>query len=371
MAPPTASFHGFACKGKDQPMVPFSYTPRPLGANDVEVEISHCGICGSDIHTIDSGWGPTRYPVIPGHEIVGKVVATGSAVSSPAVGTLVGIGAAVFACNECDLCLAGDDNYCSKRVWTYGDVYPDPATGSKASATDADKSYGGYASHVRVHAKWAVPVPEGIAPEHAAPLMCAGVTVFAPLRRILGGEPGAGAGKKVGVAGIGGLGHLAVQFASKLGADVVAISHSPSKKAEATSLGARDFCVLADPADYARVAGTLDVLIITTFYAHESLDRLLALLRVRHGHAVLLALPESPLALSGGALVPAGRTLSGSAIGSVAELRATLEFAAAHGVRPFVEVTPMEQVNEAIGRVRKGSPRYRVVLERTDKTFAA
>jgi len=186
------------------------------------------------------------------------------------------------------------------------------------------------------------------------------VTVYAPLRRVIGDRKGL----KVGVSGIGGLGHLAIQFAAKMGSDVVAISHSPSKKAEAASLGATDFCVMSDSADVARIAGTLDVLLISSIYANESMDKVMSLL-APYGQAILVAAPEKSMNVSAFSFLMGAKTLSGSLVGSIAEVKETLEFAAKHKVHPWIQKMPMQNVNDAIKMVREGKPRYRIVLEKT------
>ncbi|KAJ3111078.1 hypothetical protein HDU96_006017 [Phlyctochytrium bullatum] len=343
----------FACGGKGEPLKPFTYTPRPLGAKDVEIEISHCGICGSDIHTLDSGWGPTAYPCVVGHEIIGTVLSAGPSVTTLKVGDRVGVGAQVWSCLDCASCKAGNDNFCTRGVFTYNAKYE-----------DGGAAQGGYASHVRVQEEWAIRIPDALSSEIAAPLMCAGVTVFAPLKRYIT-RPG----MRVGVVGIGGLGHLAIQFAAKLGSHVVAISHSPSKKDLCAELGAADFVVLENPDDYGRVAGTLDVLLISSFHANETLDKLMGTLGP-YGQAILVAIPEAPVAFHAFSVILGNKSIAGSIIGSVKQLQETLDFAAAHGVKPMVEVMPMEQANDAITKVRAGKPRFRIVLEKTENTFA-
>ncbi|KAJ3328174.1 hypothetical protein HDU76_010462 [Blyttiomyces sp. JEL0837] len=345
----------FSCFGKGEALVPNKYTPRPLGEKDVEITISHCGICGSDIHTLDSGWGPSNYTpgLTVGHEIVGTVSAVGAAVTQHKIGDRVGVGAQVWGCLECNTCSKGHNNFCSRGVFTYNAKYEDGAD-----------AHGGYASHVRVQEDWAFTLPENLSNEVAAPLLCAGVTVFAPLRRYVT-KPG----MKVGVAGIGGLGHLALQFANALKAEVVAISHSPNKKEEAATLGATDFVVLENEEDYKRTVGTIDVLIVTSFHAHESLDKIMSLV-APWGQAVMLAIPEAPLQVHAFSLIMGSKGLVGSLIGSTSEVKDMLSFAAEHNVKPWIQVHPMEQVNDAIALVRAGKPRYRVVLEVSDKTFA-
>lgn len=204
-------FSAYAAYAKDEPLKPFEYEPRPLGPRDVEIKIHCCGICHSDIHTIDSGWGPTMYPAVVGHEIIGTVTAKGNQVKNLALGDRVGVGAACWACLDYDKCLEckeGFDQICSQRVFTYNQKYP-----------DGGMAYGGYAQNIRVQEEWAVKVPASFSDEEAAPLMCAGVTVFAPLQRFK-----IGPGMKVGIVGIGGLGHLALQFAAKMGKSLIVIT---------------------------------------------------------------------------------------------------------------------------------------------------
>ncbi|KAI9312777.1 putative mannitol dehydrogenase [Zopfochytrium polystomum] len=313
---------------QQQQLRPYAYTPRPFGPHDIDVEISHCGICGSDIHTIDSGWGPTKYPVVVGHEIVGKVVRAGASVpaSLSAPGTLVGVGTLVHSCQTCDLCVAGLDNHCAQKVWTYNDAHvADPRTGRR-DKSDAARTHGGYASH---------------------PSSCHPPTTPTP--------------RAVGVAGIGGLGHLALQFAAKM-LPLRGSSTAPHSRALALSqLGATDFCVLADAADRRRLRGALDLLLVTADVSgDDAVDRLLSLVKPATGRVVFLAMPERRIAASPSALVSAARAIEG--------VQETLRFAAEHGVRPWVEVMEMEDVNEAVAKVRRGEPRFRMVLQRTNKT---
>lgn len=229
---------------------PHAYEPRPLGPMDVEILISHCGVCGSDIHTIDSGWGPTNYPICVGHEIVGTVVDLGAEVREHKIGDRVGVGAMSYACwrEDCEECSAGIDNCCPREVDTYNDKYSDGAV-----------SQGGYAERVRTDARHVIPIPEALKSEHAAPLLCGGVTVYAPLARW-----GAGPGKVVGVVGIGGLGHLGLLFAKALGATTIAVSSSDAKKEDAKKLGVDGYISTADGSpDVAAWKRKIDILLIT------------------------------------------------------------------------------------------------------------
>lgn len=240
-------FVGLAVLQKGGDFVRFEYQPRPLADDDIEVDIHFCGICGSDLHTFDSGWGTAKYPVITGHEIVGRVSKVGAKVSRLSVGQIVGVGAEVLACRQCDDCKHGDDAYCNKKIFTYNSLYP-----------DGQWAFGGYQNKVRVNNEWAFVIPEGMDPAAASPLLCAGVTVFAPLRRHFK------TGMHVGVVGVGGLGHLALQYASKIGAaSVTAISSSPRKKDDAIKLGATNFLVSSDHSAMAAARHSLDLIIMT------------------------------------------------------------------------------------------------------------
>ncbi|KAJ3165491.1 hypothetical protein HK101_000202 [Irineochytrium annulatum] len=303
----------------------------------------------SDIHTIDSGWGPTRYPCIVGHEIVGHVVAKGNTVDHLAVGDRVGVGAQCWACLDpkCDACRMGEDNLCPRSVGTYNSKY-----------ADGQQSQGGYADFVRVSSRFAFKLPESLSSSDAAPLLCAGVTVYAPLRRF-----GCGPGMKVGVAGIGGLGHLACQFASKMGAHVVGVSTTAAKEGDATKLGCAGFVALADKVGVKKVRGTLDLIIVTAVDGRTgSLDQLLSLL-TNNGKMVVVGAPEVALKMQPFSLIMRQRGVYGSSIGSRRDVEEMLEFAAMYRVVPWVEKMKMKDCNEAVEKVRKGTPRFRVVLE--------
>ncbi|KAJ3325773.1 hypothetical protein HDU76_013133 [Blyttiomyces sp. JEL0837] len=342
---------GFAAYSKDEPLKPFEYTPRPLGEEDVTLKIMYCGICGSDIHTIDSGWGPTSYPCIVGHEIVGRVVEVGSQVSHLKIGDRVGVGAQSYACLKCETCKEGCDNLCPKAVGTYNSRY-----------ADGFISQGGYADYVRLSSFHAFKIPEKLASDVVAPLLCAGVTVFAPLRRF-----GAGPGKVVGVAGIGGLGHLAVQFASKMGAHTVAVSTTASKKSAATTLGAHSFVALSSRDDLKKARGSMDLLVVTATDPSGSVDVLLSLLK-HNGVLVLVGAPETSITTMPFSLIIKQRAIVGSSIGSRKDVTDMLDFAAEKGVMPWIEVEDMEKCNDAVQRVREGTPRFRVVLKHKDST---
>ncbi|KAF9998977.1 hypothetical protein BGZ80_001053 [Entomortierella chlamydospora] len=344
----SATFTGWASTGTAE-LKKFSYHPRPLGPKDVELEISHCGICGSDVHTITSGWGELRLgPCIPGHEIIGKVVAKGEH-SHHNIGDLVGVGAQVDSCGECNECKVGGDQYCSHKAFTYNDTYKDGRGGL---------TYGGYADRVRVNSDFAFKIPDQISAAEAAPLLCAGVTTYAPLK-----HHGAGPGKKVGVIGIGGLGHLGIQWARALNCDeVVAISTSDNKREEAAKLGATKFVNSKKPEDMKAAAASMDIILCTSFALDTNWGEILSLV-ANHGKLVLLALPEKPLSIPGGALISRQVSIVGSLIGGKIDVAEMLRFAAEKNVRPLIEKMPMSDANAAVKHMMEGRPRYRIVME--------
>ncbi|ETI31452.1 hypothetical protein F441_04334 [Phytophthora nicotianae CJ01A1] len=343
----------YACFGKKEEVKPWEYKSRPLGPGDVEVKISHCGICGSDLHTMDSGWGPSIYPCVVGHEIIGEITLAGDEVKGMKVGDRVGVGAQVFAClnkdpaSPCKLCSAGDDAYCPHRVWTYSDRYADKTV-----------TYGGYAEYIRVMHEYAFKIPDNIPSDVAAPLLCAGATVFRPLK-----EAGVKPGKRVGIVGIGGLGHLAIQFAKAMGADaVVAFSRSPNKEKEVRDLGATDFVNYTDEKQATAAEKTIDVLLVCANADNMPYTLFLSFLAVR-GSLIMVGLPNDDVKFSAFGVVAKGANFGGSNIGSIKDIKDMLEVASKKNVRPVIQKLPMSKANEGIKMVRDGSVRYRVVLE--------
>ncbi|KAJ3154227.1 hypothetical protein HDU89_008294 [Geranomyces variabilis] len=334
----------FACYGAKEPVKPFEYTPRPLGPKDITVKISHSGICGSDLHHMDEGWKKEDWPIVPGHEIVGTVLEMGEQVIGFELGQLVGVGVQVWTCfaDDCRACTTNSDNLCPKRVATYSAEY-----------ADGSKTYGGYATHVRVQATHVVVIPPSLPRAHAAPLLCAGVTTLTPLRRL-----NVKAGTSVGVVGIGGLGHLAIQFAAAMGARVTAVSHSASKRAEALALGASAFVNMAEGPG----AEKFDVLVMTSSH-FSNMDPYLAMLEI-NGTAVILGAPENRVDFSPFSVIANQCSIMGSLIGSVADMKETLRFAAEHNIKPLIEEFDMKtEINDAIQSVRNGKVRYRAVLK--------
>ncbi|KAG0240176.1 hypothetical protein BGW41_007158 [Actinomortierella wolfii] len=344
----SVSFHGWASRGTST-LEQWSYHPRPLGKRDVELAITHCGICGSDIHTMTQGWGPLQLgPCITGHEIVGTVVARGDE-APHALGDRVGVGAMVDSCKECEYCKAGLDQQCTKSAFTYNDKYKEDGR--------PGITYGGYADRVRVPGDWAFKIPEAISSAEAAPLMCAGITTYAPLARY-----GAGPDKRVGVLGLGGLGHLGVQWAAAFKSkEVVVISTSDSKREEAKKLGATRFVNSRKPEEMAAAAGSIDLLIITSFGTDTDYNQVLSLV-ANNGTCVLLAVPEKPISLNPSSLIHRHINFTGSLIGGRAITQEMLEFAAKHNVRPWIEKMPMSDANAAVKHMIEGSPRYRIVM---------
>ncbi|KAI9291342.1 GroES-like protein [Neoconidiobolus thromboides FSU 785] len=340
---------GYASHGKSEKLVKFTYDPAPLQPNDIEIKISHCGICGSDIHTLDSGWGPTNYPVIVGHEIVGEITAVGPEVKGFKVGDRVGVGAQCAACMKetCKACKVKREAHCPKIAGTYN---------SKRSI-DGSKTYGGYAEAIRVQQDFAFHIPEGIPSDKAAPLLCAGTTVFTPMLR-----HGFKKGDRVGVIGIGGLGHLAIQFANKLGCEVYALSHSHSKEEDAKKMGAVHFIAYSNEEESKKIKNTLDFLIVTS-NSKDAQWNLFASWMDFDGKIIVLAVPEADILISPFALIMNNVSVTGSSIGSPYEIKKMLEFAAEHKVYPWIESYPMDKCNEGVQLVRDGKVRYRVVLE--------
>jgi alcohol dehydrogenase (NADP+) len=338
--------HAYAAPAAGQPLAPTTIERRDVGPNDVLIEVQYAGICHSDIHTVNGDWGPQPFPVVPGHEIVGVVTEVGAGVTRHQVGDRVGVGCMVNSCGECDNCRNGDEQYCLQgMVATY-------------AGTDRDGSttQGGYSTHVVVDADYVLSVPESIDAAAAAPLLCAGITTYAPLRRW-----GAGPGKRVAVVGLGGLGHMAVKLASAMGAQVTVLSQSLKKQEDGLRLGAHDYFATSDPDTFARLAGRFD-LIVNTVSAPIDANAYLSLLAV-DGALVNVGAPAEPFSLNVMSLIGGRRTFAGSMIGGLGLTQEMLDFCAEHGIGAEVEVISAGQVNEAYGRVLASDVRYRFVID--------
>ncbi|SCD85283.1 uncharacterized zinc-type alcohol dehydrogenase-like protein [Streptomyces sp. Termitarium-T10T-6] len=319
---------------------------RPVGEFDILIDIKFAGICHSDIHQARDGWGEGIFPMVPGHEIAGIVAETGSGVTRFKVGDRVGVGCMVDSCGQCDACLMGREQHCAEgNTQTYN-----------ALDRSGEPTYGGYSTHLVVTEKFAVTIPEGIALDEAAPLLCAGITTYSPLKRW-----GAGPGKKVAVVGLGGLGHMAVKIAHALGAEVTVLSQSLRKKDDGLKLGADHYYATSDPKTFEELAGTFDV-ILSTVSAPLDFGAYLGLLRTE-GTLVNVGAPEEPVSLNLFSLILGNRSIAGSAIGGIKETQEMLDFCAVHGLGAEIEVIDANQVNEAYERVLASDVRYRFVID--------
>ncbi len=313
------------------------YDPGPLGAEEVEIDVAYCGLCHSDLSIWKNDWGISAYPLVPGHEVVGTIISAGSSVKHLAVGQKVGLGWFAGSCMTCPECMGGDHNLCAD-----------------ASQTIIGR-HGGFAERTRAKAEWAIPLPDSLDFAKAGPLFCGGITVFNPfvINNIKPTD-------RVGVVGIGGLGHLALQFARAWGCEVTAFSSSPDKEAEALNLGAHHFVASRDPEAIAKVAASLDFILVTINVPLDW-EPYLTALRAKGKLHFVGALPElkSPFF----PLLAGQKSLSASPLGSPATVAKMLEFCARHEITPVVEEMPMSQINEAFALLEKGEPRYRIVLK--------
>ncbi len=328
---------GFAATEAGGILKPFEYDLGPLGDHQVEVKTDYCGLCYSDISMLDNHWGMTHYPFVPGHEIIGTVEAMGAHVKGLTVGQRVGIGWSSASCGICESCLTGNQNLCAANVPTV--LGP----------------YGGFADRVRAQAEWVLPIPAALDPKSAGPLLCGGITVFNPLL-----EFEVKPTHRVGVIGIGGLGHMALQFLRAWGCEVTAFSHNASKEAEAKQLGAHHFVNSTDPAALSKLAGRFDFLLSTVNVPVDWNTYLMAL-RPK-GKLILVGAVLEPIPVSMFTLLLGQRMISASPTGGPAAMATMLNFAARHNILPTVETFKFSQVNEAIEKLKQGKIRYRAVL---------
>jgi alcohol/geraniol dehydrogenase (NADP+) len=330
--------HAYAAHKPGQALKPFEYEPGPLGDSDVEIQVEYCGICHSDLAMLDNDWGMSQYPLIPGHEVVGKISALGRSVHHLQLGQTVGLGWYSSSCMVCEWCMSGSHNLC---LTVEGTILG---------------RYGGFADKVRAHQAWVVPLPEGLNPATVGPLFCGGITVFNPLVQF-DIQPT----DRVGVIGIGGLGHMALRFLKAWGCDVTAFSTSADKEAEARELGAQHFVNSRDPQSIKAVANSFD-LILSTVNGDLDWPTYIDALRPK-GRLHLVGAPPSPIALAIFPMITGQKSLSGSPLGSPATTAKMLDFAARHQIEPITETFAFSQVNEALDRLRSGKARYRVVLK--------
>jgi alcohol dehydrogenase (NADP+) len=340
--------NAFGAPAADQPLISLAIERREPGARDVSIEILYCGVCHSDLHTARGEWGQQAWPIVPGHEIVGRVTAVGDEVEGFAVGDLAGVGCLVDSCRTCDSCGEGLEQYCEVgATGTYSGV--EKETGRPTN--------GGYSSAIVVDQDFVLHVSEDIDLGATAPLLCAGITTYSPLRKW-----GAGPGSSVGVVGLGGLGHMAVKIAKAMGAEVTLFTTSPGKADDGRALGADRIVISTDPEAMAAARGTLD-LIINTVAASHDLDPLIATLK-RDGSLVLVGAPPTPHpSPQVFPLIMSRRSISGSAIGGIAETQEMLDFCAEHGVTADVEMIRMDQIDEAYERMLAGDVKFRFVID--------
>jgi uncharacterized zinc-type alcohol dehydrogenase-like protein len=337
----------YAAASASSPLGPFVIERRAPGFHDIQIEIAYCGICHSDLHQVRDEWGGSKYPMVPGHEIVGRVTAVGAHVKKLKVGDLAGVGCMVDSCRTCPSCQRHLEQFCEKgAAFTYNGTEMDRKT----------LTYGGYSSSIVVDEAFTLKISPKLDLAAVAPLLCAGITTYSPLRHWKT-KPG----DKVGVVGLGGLGHMAVKLAAAMGAEVTMLSTSKAKEADARKLGAQHFGLTSDDATFKKLAGRFD-LIIDTISAPHDYNKYLGLLRIE-GAMVLLGVPPEPAPVAAGSLIFGQKVLTGSLIGGIKETQEMLDFCAEHGIVSDIELIPVQQVNEAYERMLKNDVRYRFVLD--------
>lgn len=336
----------YAARNSQSKLKPFVIKRREVGAYDVLIEIRYCGICHSDIHQARNEWGMSRYPMVPGHEIAGIVTKVGVKVRKFRIGDRVGVGCLVNSCRKCPECKKGFEQFCSTPIWTYGAL-------EKGSKTP---TYGGYSQRVVVDQNFVLRIPNNLPLDRAAPLLCAGITTYSPLRHWKAEK-----GKKVAVLGLGGLGHMAVKLARALGADVSVLSRSNQKKRDAKRLGAHHYYAMANSKNFDKLAKHFD-LILNTVSVDLDWGKYLGLLK-RDGSMVLLGVPEKSPAIHAFNLIGGRRHLTGSLIGGIRETQEMLNFCGRHKIACDIEKIPIQKVNQAYERIIKGDVRYRFVID--------
>ncbi|XP_057978995.1 probable mannitol dehydrogenase [Malania oleifera] len=338
---------GWAARDPSGVLSPFKFSRRATGEKDVTFKVLYCGICHSDLHSLRNDWGNAKYPLLPGHEIVGIVTEVGNKVQKVKTGDKVGVGCMVGSCHSCDNCKHDLENYCPKMILTYATTY-----------YDGTATYGGYSNMMVADEHFVVRIPENMPLDGGAPLLCAGITVYSPLKYYGLDKPG----MHVGVVGLGGLGHVAVKFAKAFGVKVTVISTTPNKKNEAMEhLGADSFLVSRDQDQMTAAMSTMDGIIDTVSAVHPLMP-LLGLLK-SNGKLVMVGLPDRPLELPAFPLVMGRKQVAGSCIGGMKETQEMIDFAAKHNITTDIEVIPMDYVNIAMERLAKGDVRYRFVID--------
>lgn len=337
----------YAAQSSTSPVAPWSLQRRDVGPHDVQFDITYCGVCHSDLHQIRNEWGGSIYPMVPGHEIIGRVSKLGSHVKKFKLGELVGTGCMVDSCRECENCRRGLEQYCINGAsFTYNGYEQDRKT----------PTYGGYSKLIVVNEDFVLHVSEKLPVTGVAPLLCAGITTYSPLRHWKVGK-----GHKIGVLGLGGLGHMAVKFASSFGAEVTMLSGSPSKEADAKKLGAHHFVLTSDKASLKAVKGHFDFILDTVSAPHDY-NLYLSLLKTDGVH-ICVGVPPTPTEIYGFSLIGGRKSLAGSSIGGLPETQEMLDYCAEHNIVSDVEVIDISYVNQAYERMLKGDVKYRFVID--------
>lgn len=337
----------YAAYDAETPLKPFEFERKELGEHEIQIEILFSGVCHSDIHTAKGDWGPAIYPLVPGHEIVGRVVKTGSAVTDFKEGDLAGVGCFVDSCRQCESCREGEEQYCEQGMTA---TYNSYERGTKIP------TYGGYSTSIKVDEQYALHISDKLPLQGVAPLLCAGITTYSPLKYL-----NVGKGHKVGVLGLGGLGHMAVKFAAAFGAEVTMLSGTPSKEKDAKELGAHNFALTSNKEVMKSLANSFDVIINTIAGNHEY-GPYIGLLK-KNGTMVVLGIPAQPSPLPAINLIGKRRSVMGSLIGGIAETQEMLDFCAEHNITSDVEVINMDYINEAYDRMNKSDVKYRFVID--------
>jgi len=338
---------GYAAQDAKSPVAPWNFQRREVGEHDVKIDIIYCGVCHSDIHQIRNEWGGSVFPMVPGHEIIGRVSKTGNHVHKFKVGELVGVGCMVDSCRECDNCKHGLQQYCTNGAsFTYNGVEQDHTT----------PTYGGYSKMVIVNEDFVLHVSEKLPITGVAPLLCAGITTYSPLRHWKIGK-----GHKVGILGLGGLGHMAVKFASSFGAEVTMLSTSKSKEADAKKLGAHKFVLTTNDESVNKVKGYFDFILDTVSAPHDY-NLYISLLKTDGIH-ICVGVPPTPAQINGFSLIGGRKSLAGSSIGGLPETQEMLDYCAEHNIISDVEVIAIKDINKAYERMLKGDVRYRFVID--------
>ena len=338
---------GYAVLKAKAPLEPYSFKRRALRESDIALDITYTGICHSDIHQAREEWGPAIFPMVPGHEIVGIVSEIGSAVTKYSIGDRVGVGVYIDSCRTCENCVAGQQQYClNGMTGTYNGYERDGVT----------VALGGYSNKFVINEDYALKIPNSLDMAAVAPLLCAGITLYSPLRHWK-----AGPGSKVGVIGLGGLGHMGVKFAAAMGAEVTVFSHSASKEADARRMGATHFVVTKDPAALEPLKDSFD-LILNTVSAKLDINQYLGLLKL-HGTLVIIGLPGEPYSVAADSLLTLRRSLAGSMIGGIPEIQEMLDFCAEKNIVSDVEVVKADYINEAYERTVASDVKYRFVID--------